>query len=240
MICFVGDPHGQWEMIVPVLLEHRPAAAVLLGDMELVRPLHEELEEVLAAGIEVHWIAGNHDGDDPIMFDYLFASNLSSNNLTGNIRKIGGLSIAGIGGVFRQKIWNPKVDPTPRHKDRNSLRRSDRRLARDALAIRDGIPFKHHVAIWPDDYARLRQQRADILVLHEAPECHPYGFRALGELAEAMKVKMVIHGHHHQNYRSTTEHGVPVVGVSLAGIVDQDGELIASGLTGYGATRTGK
>jgi len=239
-IFFVGDPHGQWERIVPVLMEHRPAAAVLLGDMELVRPLHDELAAVIAAGIEIYWIPGNHDGDEPEMFDCLFDSDLSTNNLSGNVREICGLNVAGLGGVFRQKIWNPKSQSAPRHRDRNSLRHSAQRLARDPATkgvLRDGIPFRHQVAIWPEDYETLRRNRADILVLHEAPECHPFGFRTLGELAEAMKVRLVIHGHHHQNYRGTTECGVPVIGVSLAGIIDQDGELIAPGLESYPVTR---
>lgn len=239
-VFFVGDPHNQWEMIVPVLLEHKPIAAVLLGDMELVRPLHEEMKAVLEAGIEVYWIAGNHDGDEPGMLRFLFDCDLADNNLTGKVRRIGGLDVAGIGGVFRQSVWNPKVDPKPRHLDRNSLRRSHRAASREQVTnglVRDGIPFHQHVAIWPDDYARLKRQRADILVLHEAPECHPDGYRALGELAEAMKVSKVIHGHHHKNYRGVSERGVPVIGVSLAGIIDQDGTLIAGGLTGYRATR---
>lgn len=241
-IFFVGDPHGQWERIVPVLMEHRPAATVLLGDMELVRPLHDELAAVIAAGIEIYWIPGNHDGDEPNMFDCLFNSDLSTNNLSGSVREVCGLNVAGLGGVFRQKIWNPKIQSPPRHRDRNSLRHSAQRLARDPATkgvLRDGIPFRHHVAIWPEDYETLRRKRADILVLHEAPECHPFGFRTLGELAEAMKVRLVIHGHHHQNYRGTTECGVPVIGVSLAGIIDQDGELIAPGLESYPVTRKG-
>lgn len=59
----------------------------------------------------------------------------------------------------------------------------------------------------------------------------PFGFRAIGELAEAMKVRPVIQGYHHQNYRGMTEFGVPAMGVSLTDIVDQDGTENTLGLT---------
>jgi hypothetical protein len=58
------------------------------------------------------------------------------------------------------------------------------------------------------------RMRADTLVTHEAPESHPQGWRALGELAEVMKVGKLIHEHHHTNYRGMTAAGVTVIGVA--------------------------
>jgi hypothetical protein len=45
----------------------------------------------------------------------------------------------------------------------------------------------------------LRSGPADILLTHEAPAVHPHGWRAINELAEALGVQVVVHGHHHQN-----------------------------------------
>lgn len=57
----------------------------------------------------------------------------------------------------------------------------------------------YHGYIYPDDVDRLAQQQADVLVLHEAPSCHPYGFAVLDDLARRMGVKRVFHGHHHDD-----------------------------------------
>ncbi|WP_457836116.1 metallophosphoesterase, partial [Staphylococcus aureus] len=84
VIYFVGDPHGCWDLIVPTILERRPTAIVLLGDMELARPLHAEMKPILDAGIEVYFIPGNHDGDDPDGLAYLLDSDLADNNLSGS------------------------------------------------------------------------------------------------------------------------------------------------------------
>ena len=39
-----------------------------------------------------------------------------------------------------------------------------------------------NAAIYPADFASLGKQRADILVTHEAPGCHPFGFQSLFSL----------------------------------------------------------
>ncbi|WP_394481433.1 antitoxin Xre/MbcA/ParS toxin-binding domain-containing protein [Variovorax sp. VaC1] len=54
--------------------------------------------------------------------------------------------------------------------------------------------------IFPADYQQLlRSGPADFLVTHEAPAVHPHGWKAIDELAEALGVQLVVHGHHHQN-----------------------------------------
>jgi hypothetical protein len=40
--------------------------------------------------------------------------------------------------------------------------------------------------------------RADILVTHEAPSCHRHGFDVIDQLACALRVKELFHGHHHE------------------------------------------
>lgn len=231
-IYFVGDPHGRWDLILPSVIDYRPEAVVLLGDMGLHRPLHLELEPVLKLGIKIFWIPGNHDCDTEADYRYLFESELGSGTLHGEVRTIGGLRVAGLGGVFRERIWRPGADRGIVHPNPESLRRASRGPGRgraDAGSFRNGLPIRHCATIWRDDLAKLGQLTADILVLHEAPETHENGFRELGVLAETMGVARVIHGHHHRSYRGRTLGQVPVIGLSVAEIVDENGNVISAG-----------
>jgi hypothetical protein len=58
--------------------------------------------------------------------------------------------------------------------------------------------------IFGEVYDRLAAQDADVLVTHEAPAPHPYGWPALNELARALGVRQVFHGHQHDrlDYRA--------------------------------------
>ncbi len=51
--------------------------------------------------------------------------------------------------------------------------------------------------------AQLAAQQADILVTHEAPGYHPFGFTALDSLARSMGVRMTVHGHQHDSIDSS-------------------------------------
>lgn len=58
------------------------------------------------------WIPGNHDTDQVHHYDNVFGSTLDDHNLHGRVVDIAGVRIAGLGGVFREKIWNPwKTEP---------------------------------------------------------------------------------------------------------------------------------
>jgi metallophosphoesterase superfamily enzyme len=61
-IFFCGDPHGHLEHIHSAVREHRPAAIVLLGDVQTQEPLEQALKPILDL-TEVWWIPGNHDTD---------------------------------------------------------------------------------------------------------------------------------------------------------------------------------
>src|SRR3546814_18719562 len=60
-----------------------------------------------------------------------------------------------------------------------------------------GKALKHLSTIFPQGYDRLAKEKADILVVHEAPSCHPHGFEAIDLLAQVMGVKRGFHGHNH-------------------------------------------
>ena len=93
-------------------------------------------------------------------------------------------------------------------------------------------------AIYPDVYDRLAKQRADILVTHEAPSCHPHGFEALDVLALDMRAKRTFHGHHHDDLTDQYREGVAVrgfdaIGVNYCSITNGLGERIVEGPKGW-------
>ena len=195
-LMFFGDPHGDLESVSAAVERFQPEAIVLLGDIQARRPLHVELGPILDR-TEVWFIHGNHDTDSSLDYDNLWGSELADRNLHGRIVEIAGYKVAGLGGIFRSKIWDPRqpVVHAP-FISAGMLRRSMRHEER----WRGGISRKHRSSIFPDDYQQLlRSGPADILVTHEAPAVHPHGWKAIDELAETLGVQLVVHGHHHQN-----------------------------------------
>jgi Icc-related predicted phosphoesterase len=195
-LMFFGDPHGDLDSVIAAVEHFRPEAIVLLGDIQARRPLHIELAPILGL-TEVWFIHGNHDTDTVEDFDNLFGSQIATRNLHGRIVEIAGFKVAGLGGIFRSKIWDPR-----RPIEEAVFQSSDamRRTMKRGERWRDGISRKHRSSIFPADYQQLlKHQSADILVTHEAPAAHPHGWKAIDELAEKLGVQLVVHGHHHQN-----------------------------------------
>lgn len=224
MIYFLGDVHGQFDHILPALARDRlpagePRAVIFLGDIEAQRPFEEEITPLLDADIEVWFIHGNHDTDSRQNWAHLLPS--WHRNLDGRVVTIQGLKIAGLGGIFRGAIWYGDADR--RYESFADFERSRCFKPNHHL---DGQLLKHSSSIWPSVYDQLACERADILVTHEAPSCHPHGFEALDELARAMQVKALFHGHHHDslNYRDCEEQlGFQAYGVGFRGITDHHG-----------------
>jgi predicted phosphodiesterase len=259
MIYFLGDVHGNFEHVRKSALAGRPDAVVFLGDIEAQRPLEQEIAPLIEAGIEVRWIHGNHDTDTKANWDNL--ASVMHLNLDGQVAEVAGLRIAGLGGVFRGEIWYPdgaaSNGPEPHYvsyeaycrsqekkrpmrlRNKEAMEASLRHLEHlpDANAvmideIRYGKELKHLSSIFWDTYERLWEQRADILVTHEAPSCHPNGFSAIDELAQAMGVKTVFHGHHHDclDYcHWDGKLGFRTFGVGFCGISTETGRTILPG-----------
>lgn len=230
MIYFLGDVHGQFDHILPALERDRlpaaePRAVIFLGDIEAQRTFEDEITPLLGAGIEVWFIHGNHDTDSCQNWAHLLPS--WHRNLDGRVVTIQGLKVAGLGGVFRGAIWHGDADR--RYASFAEFERSRFFKPTQHLA---GQLLHHSSSIWPAVYDQLAGERADILVTHEAPSCHPHGFEALDELARAMKVKALFHGHHHDslNYRDFEEQlGFQAHGVGLRGITDHHGGKVLIG-----------
>lgn len=219
MILFCGDPHGYFEHIIEAVQERRPEAVILLGDLQPKRPMEVELAPILTL-TDVWFIHGNHDSDSETDHDNVFGSGLAERNLHGRVVEIAGQRIAGLGGVFRGKVWAPPAPAIFEHPDQY--------LAHCGKGNfwRKGLPMTHRSTIFPVVYEHLKSQRADILVTHEADSAHPHGFAAIDELARAMGVARTFHGHHHNQFDYSADRarlGFSAFGVGFRGIVDIDG-----------------
>lgn len=229
-IVFIGDVHRQWRHVAQGLrtARHLPRVAVLLGDMECDLPLDDAAAPLLDAGIEVHWIWGNHDYDGgPEMWANLVDATRNPRTrdgcLNARVATLGGLRIAGLGGTFRRRVWEPPGAPRLRRREEAGADAqtlgpdwtpAHRAAMADALAA---------MAIWPEDVAALEGQRADVLVVHEAPSSHPMGSPMIDGLARRMGARLVVHGHHHVCYRAAAEDGLLVQGVGAGWGVGLDG-----------------
>ena len=203
MIWFCGDTHGSLEHVVEhVKLAHEdgrgPVAVILLGDIDAPRPLHLELQAIRGLA-EIFWIPGNHDSDDNWSWNNLFSSELSDANLHCRVVEVAGLRVAGLGGVFRRRIWCPPDEPRFASYDDWRADLIARRPPREFGLAESAEERRHLTTIFPENIAGLERLRADILVSHEAPECRDdgLGWQAIGELARSLGVSFAFHGHHH-------------------------------------------
>jgi predicted phosphodiesterase len=186
-----GDPHSHFEYAIESVLRYRPEAIVVLGDLQAKHPLEIELAPILDL-TEVWFIHGNHDTDSEADYDNLFGSGLADRNLHGRVVEVVGFRIAGLGGVFRESIWAPPLEPA-------FVSVADRlEVIRPSERWRGGLPLRHRSSIFPDEFQRLSRQRADILVCHEGLGGHSHGWKALDDLATSLSVQVVVHGHLHQ------------------------------------------
>lgn len=219
MILFAGDPHGQYDHLYPFVQDQPDMALVILGDLQLTSV--DELEG-LAQHCDLWFIHGNHDSKTVAAFEALWGTEWKSRNLHGRVVEIQGKRIAGLGGVFRGQIWMPPNKPLffdPIHYCQYCVP--------DKL-WRGGLPLRHRTSIFPSDIETLQVQQADILVSHEAPKPHPSGFLALNMLAEAMGVKQVYHGHHHENfdYQPVNNHAFQIINVGFRSVANEQGEYL--------------
>lgn len=239
MIYLLGDVHGRMGHVLPAIEREGASAAhvIFLGDIDAQRPFEEEIRPLLDAGIEVWFIHGNHDTDHESNWDHLQDS--MHRNLDGRVVEIDGVRVAGLGGIFRGDIWYP--DRGASAHEVPAIRNYEQFLSEQKLKTpprlhssvkTTGNALKHRSSIFPDTYDRLAEQRADILVTHEAPSCHKYGFQTLDLLAQVMQVGKVFHGHHHVNLDypdSARSLGFQTYGIGLRAIAEMTGRWVAGG-----------
>ncbi|MGZ8153544.1 MAG: metallophosphoesterase family protein [Methylovulum sp.] len=216
-ILFAGDPHGDFQAIIAAVHKHKPEAVVLLGDYDLDRPLEKCLQEIIDL-TEIWWIAGNHDFQSPCKYNNLFNSALADKGLHLKVTEIAGLRVAGLGGIFLGRVWYPPQEP--KWSDKQHYLRSQ-----SATNRQPGLSLKYQSAIWHNEFQALKTLKADILVTHEAPGSHRHGFSVIGDLATAMGVKHIFHGHLHENYSRTIKNNIQVYGVANSAVSDLQGNL---------------
>lgn len=217
-ILFAGDPHGNFRPLIAAVRQHRPEAVILLGDYDLDVPLEHYLKDIIGL-TEIWWIAGNHDFESPSKHHNLFNSAFSDKGLHLKVTEIAGLRVAGLGGIFLGRVWYPPQPPKWQGKQHY--------LHHQPHGIKNaGMSLKYQSAIWHDEFEALKALKADILVTHEAPGSHRHGFKAIGDLAAAMGVKHIFHGHLHENYTSTIRNNIKVRGVANSAVSDLLGNIL--------------
>jgi len=205
-ILFAGDPHGNFDKINATVIRYKSEAVILLGDYDLDLPFEEYLKPTVTIS-KIFWIQGNHDFSRKKWHDNLFKSAYASQSINLKVVEVAGIRIAGLGGVFLNKIWYPPAIPKWENK-------SHFLKFQPSNVQKQGGFLKHKSAIWPEDLKYLKRFKADILVCHEAPSCYKYGFCVLDDMAYSMEAKKIIHGHHHKYYIDKVNDNISVYGVA--------------------------
>ncbi|SHE23054.1 metallophosphoesterase family protein [methanotrophic endosymbiont of Bathymodiolus puteoserpentis (Logatchev)] len=146
-ILFAGDPHGCFNNLVSAVLKYRPAAVVMLGDYNLECSLEQYLQAIIEE-TKIYWIPGNHDFDSRAEYEYLFHSALSYNNLHLKVMDVGGVRIAGLGGIFAGRIWRP--GDFPRWEDKKHWLKSQPSNVKK-------IPLHIDNAIWHHEFEWMKR-----------------------------------------------------------------------------------
>ncbi|MDQ0612230.1 hypothetical protein QFZ83_006401 [Variovorax sp. W1I1] len=115
--------------------------------IEVSCPLQVELAPILDR-TAVYFIHGNHDTDSDPDYDNLFGSELADRNLHGRIVELAGYKVAGLGGIFRGKIWDPR---RPVEEAASFSADALRRSMRPEERWRDGIARRHRSTIFPEE-----------------------------------------------------------------------------------------
>lgn len=220
MILIAGDPHGEFEHLIPFLRENDNVALVILGDLQLS---NIDILDTLSQYCDLWYIHGNHDSKTVASFEALWGSKWKTRNLHGTVVEIQGIKIAGLGGVFRGQIWMPPNKPLFFDHIHYCQYCAPEKI------WRGGLPLRHRSSIFLSDIETLENLSADILVCHEAPKPHPSGFSIINQLASKMGVKKIFHGHHHESHQYPES--IPrIYNVGFRSIVTVEGEYLLIGI----------
>ena len=219
-VIVLGDTHGDHKHVIELARLYEPDAMIHVGDFDLEEPFHDAFRAVLDI-CPLYFVPGNHDFDNVAYYDHLF-DNTTELNLHGRVVNVQGLRIAGLGGNFQSRIWYP-----PDVEARVKNRREFLALCGKGNWWRGGLPLKRRGAIWPEEVDDLAKKYADLLVTHEAPGCHRYGFDALTALGHRLGARALYHGHVHVHYDYGPDKcGLSVHGIALGAAVDLRGTIM--------------
>lgn len=214
-ILFVGDPHMNFDSIKEAAASHAvPGMVVCVGDFQLPYPARspEIFGGLFKAGWDIRFVLGNHDSDTCQQLDYLLGEQggYPVGNLHCRVVDIGGLRVAGLGGVFKGRIWLPDKDV--RYASREDW------MKRNRERWRGGLPIHLRDAIFPEDFEQLGGMRADVLICHEGPSsvCRDQGWSAIDDLAKRMGARLIVYGHHHHSGSALLPNGLSVRSLGIA------------------------
>jgi len=211
-LLFCGDPHGNFNNIIMSVFKYKPKAIFLLGDYSLNEYLNQSLSSIIGE-TQIHWIHGNHDVESSSDYKYLFKSALYKYNLNLSVVDINGIKVAGLGGIFLGEVWNPKENNQLIYKNRRDWEHKNKRK----------LYLYQKNSIWKHEVDKMKREiKADILITHEAPSSHKYGFKMIDEIAQSLGAKKIFHGHLH-TYYSINKNKIRMTGVNLGGVCDLNG-----------------
>ena len=227
-ILFLGDVHGHFEHVREAVRTYEPKAIVFLGDLQAPNPLDSELAD-LPGHVAVWYIHGNHDTDSKTDYDHLWGSALRDRNLDGRVVVVAGVTVAGLGGIFRGETWRPPEPPSYRdyQEYKRITSRSPRWRGNANVGLQQNL-LRHHSSIFPATYDRLLRLNAQVLVTHEAGSQHRHGFEVIDVLAIRMGAQAHFHGHHHEarNYPVNPTDSYRSHSVGFCGVVNLNGEVV--------------
>ena len=200
----LGDIHGDFAAARKAIGRHADVPFwVCVGDIADGNGGYEEL------GAPVHWIKGNNEN-----FDLIASGGLPPGLLflpNGTSRRIGALTIAGLGGTLAPTLYELRAGDLP-HPKKGTVKATE-------LADRR----RHFVRDEVDALKLLRN--VDLLMTHEAPR--PYvvgggssrrgndaGKTPVNEILAEMKPRLHLFGHHHR-FTEQERQGVRSVGLDL-------------------------
>jgi hypothetical protein len=212
---FCGDPHGDFSTLL-ALVDSPVGTVVIVGDLELPAPVSAVLAPLFAAGFDVRYIIGNHDfdaGAHQLLWLTGDKGGHPAGDIHGKVADLEGVRTAGLGGVFKGRVWSPKVGP-PKYPSRADW------MAANRQRWMGGLPLHMRDVIWQEDVEMLGKQRADVLVTHEGPSSvwKDMGFSVLDDLAEAVGARWLVHGHHHHSGVSVLSNGIRVKALGIGEI----------------------
>ncbi len=209
-VIFYGEADGELAPLLEACGEECPHAVVLLGCSVLPRSGHAGLSALSAAGVDVRWLHGRPVPDAAHQVVQLHDGH-PRGRLHQCIAALGGMLVAGLGGVFEKGVWYPKTDMQGYAPAMSPLEAA-RVLVPDGLRLRRTRTAVHG-AIFPGDHAVLRGRRADVLASFEAPTIRPDGFFAVDKVAYDCHARLVVHAQGAAASRASLPTGVPVRGV---------------------------
>ena len=223
-LVFFGDPHGQFEKLLRAGLADTTTYLFILGDFfdrefddNAIDSLRDVFNEFERKQRDFYFITGNHDAASLALHKFLYEE-FADHNLNGRIVTVGnsGVRVAGLGGVFRGRIWFPQsasLANTINFRSPADLLKSTPRHEH----VENGLPLKHRETIFPSQVKHLSLQgSADVLIAHEAPSTNFNGFFALDKLANDLGVSLIVHGHHHTSNEAILNHKIAVKSLALA------------------------